>query len=284
MNVGNRYLFLNHECGVVNEESLVVLRWYWEKSRFASKIYEALAPKGPWTALYAVIVGKPGWGKTSFAYYALKTGIIRTLCFDRGKFGLEECVEYVEGKYGEICMNKYCGEPDPIDREYRWSFYTGINDLLKFIHDAEKILAEDGGRRRILFLDDLVTTSVYTMGGVWRRAYLAFREITRVARVGASVIIMTATSPTLVPEFIKHSSEYIGVGVHHDFFVYTRFAKVAVPREDGAYEKVLKKVYEDTVPIKAIFGLPVWLENEINERKRQLIRDAARLVQGGGVA
>ncbi len=104
------------------------------------------------------------------------------------------------------------------------------------------------------------------------------------ARVGASVIIMTATSPTLVPEFIKHSSEYIGVGVHHNFFLYTRFAKVAVPREDGAYEKVLKKVYEDTVPIKAIFGLPVWLENEINERKRQLIRDAARLVQGGGGA
>jgi len=269
---------------LVDEKSRVVLQWYWEKSKFASKIYEALAPKDPWASLYAVIVGKPGWGKTSYAFYSLKTGIIRTLCFDRGKFGLRDCVTYLETKYGELCMNKYCEEPDSIDREFKWAYYTGVTDLLRFIQDAQKILTENGSRRKVIFMDDLVTKSVYFMGGVWRRAYLAFREMMRVARVGASVIIMTATSPTLIPEFMKHSSEYISVGVYHNFFVYTRYSRVIVPREDGSYVKVLKKAFEDMIPKKAIFGLPKWLENEINERKRQLIIDSAKLVQGGGDA
>lgn len=265
----------------MDEKSRVVLQWYWEKSKFANRIYDALAPKGPWTALYAVIIGKPGWGKTSYAFYALKTGIIKTLCFKHGKFGMEDCVKYLESKYGELCINKYCEEPDPIDKEHKWAYYTGITDLLRFIQDAQEILTKDGNRRRVFFMDDLVTKSVYFMGGVWRRAYLAFREITRVARIGASVIIMTATSPTLVPEFMIHSSEYISVRMHHNFFVYTRFSKVIVPREDGTYTKVLAKMFEDMVPIKAAFGLPVWLEREINERKKQLIIDSAKLVQGG---
>lgn len=266
----------------MDEKSYEVLQWYWEKSHLGNRIFEALnSSGGGGSFLSVVIVGKPGYGKTSYAYYALKTGIIKMLCAKESAYDLDICVKALENKYGELCMSKYCQEPDPVDREYRWAYYTGITDLERFISDAVKILVEDTVRRKALFMDDLVTKSVFAMGGKWRRAYMAFREVVRVARVGSSVIIMTATSPTLVPDFIKHSSEYIAVRKYGRLFLYERFSRLPVPNEDGAYTLKLNKLFEDRVPIKGSFGLPVWLENEINERKRQLIRDAVRLVKGG---
>jgi len=269
----------------VDKKSYDVLKWYWEKSYLASRVYSALANSGGrGTFLSVVIVGKPGYGKTSYAYYALKTGIIKMLCSNEGFFNLDQCIKALESKYGELCMCKYCGEPDPIDREFRWAYYTGITDLERLINDVPKLLVEDGVRRKVLFMDDLVTKSVFAMGGKWRRAYLAFREIMRVARLGSSVIVMTATSPTLIPEYAKHMSEYISVRKYGNLFLYERFTKHVVPNEDGSYTTKLRKVFEDIVPIKAVFGLPEWLESDINERKKQLILDAVRFVQGGGNA
>ena len=266
----------------MNEKSYEVLRWYWEKSHLASHIYNALNDSGGrGSFLSVVVVGKPGYGKTSYAYYALKTGIIKMLCSNEGLFNLDQCIKALEDKYGELCMSRQCREPDPIDREYRWAYYTGITDLERFIEDAESLLIEDGVRRKVLFLDDLVTKSVFGMGGRWRRAYMAFREIMRVARIGSSVIIVTATSPTLVPDFIKHASDYIGVRKYGNLFLYERYTRYPEPSEDGAYTKKLKKVFEDRIPIASPYGLPRWLEFEINERKKQLIRDAVRLVRGG---
>ncbi len=269
----------------MDKNSYSVLKLYWERSALAMRIFTALHNAGnAGSFLPIIIVGRSGWGKTSYAYYALKTGIIRSLCVNVAIYSLDKCIEYVERVHGELCMNKYCEGPDYIDKEYRWAFYTGITDLERLIRDVPRLIIEDGAKRRILFLDDLVTKSVYTMGGKWRRAYLAFREFTRIARLGASVIIMTATSPTLIPDFMKHGSEYITVRRHGNSFVYARFAKITVPREDGTYTSALSKLYEDVIPIRAIFGLPRWLENEINERKKQLARDLVSFVFGGGDA
>jgi hypothetical protein len=269
----------------VDNKSLEVLRWYWEKSVLASRIYSALERGGlEGSFLPIVIVGRSGWGKTSYAYYALKTGIIRMLCYNHGIFDLGRCVETLESKMGELCMCKYCEKPDFVDNEYRWAFYTGITDLERLIRDIPKLIIEDGVKRKVLFMDDLVTKSVFAMGGKWRRAYLAFREFTRIARLGSSVIIMTATSPTLIPDFMKHGSEYITVRKHGNSFVYARFAKITIPRDNGTYTNALSKMYEDIIPIKAIFGLPRWLENEINERKKQLARDLVSFALGGEVA
>ncbi len=268
----------------VDSNSYNVLRLYWEKSVLATRIYTALHNAGDaGSFLPIIIVGRSGWGKTSYAYYALKAGIIRSLCVNVAIYSLDKCIEYIEHAHGGLCMNKYCEEPDYIDKEYRWAFYTGITDLERLIHDIPKLI-EDGTKRRILFLDDLVAKSVFHIGGKWRRAYLAFREFTRIARLGSSVIIMTATSPTLIPDFMKHGSEYITVKRHGNFFVYVRFAKITVLRDNGTYTNALSKMYEDVIPIKAIFGLPRWLENEINERKKQLARDLVSFALGGEFA
>ena len=269
----------------MDEKSYNVLKWYWEKSVLATRVFSALHNAGgAGSFLPIVIVGRSGWGKTSYAYYALKTGIIKSLCGNIAIYSLDKCIEYIEHVHGELCMNKYCEESDYIDREYRWAFYTGITDLERLIRDVPKLIIEDTVKHKILFMDDLVTKSVFHLGGKWRRAYLAFREFTRITRLGASVVVMTATSPTLVPDFMKHGSEYITVRKHGNSFVYARFAKITIPRDNGTYTNALSKMYEDVIPIKAIFGLPRWLENEINERKKQLARDLVSFALGGGDA
>jgi hypothetical protein len=271
----------------VDEKSRTVLQWYWEQSTLARHI--KLALQNGWF-LPIVIVGRSGFGKTSCAYYALKMGIIEYLCADAKpkRANIDDCVSYIEKNYGELCMSRYCDEPDGLDRKYRWAFYTGIMDLERFMRDAPELLAGDGSRRRILLLDDLVTTTMYSMGGRWRRMYMMFKEVIRVARRGASVVIVTSVSPKLVPDILRQGSEFISVRhVYKDnrwFFAYERLAKVSVPEKYGKYVRyvpVYQKLYVDVVPFIEVYGLPRWLEREIDERKKQLIIDASRLALGG---
>jgi hypothetical protein len=273
--------------GLVDEKSRTVLQWYWEQSTLASKIMQAL--QIGWF-LPIVIVGRSGFGKTSYAYYTLKTGIIEYLCADAKpkRTNMDDCIAYIEENYGELCMNKYCEKPDGLDKEYKWAFYTGITDLERFMKDAPELLAGDGSRRKILLLDDLVTTTMYSMGGRWRRIYMLFKEVIRVARRGASVVIATSVTPKLVPDIMRQGGEFISVRyVYRDnrwLFAYERLAKVSVPEKYGKYVRyvpVYQKLYADVVPFMAVFGLPRWLEREIDERKKQLIIDASRLALGG---
>jgi len=271
----------------VDENSRTVLQWYWEQSTLAKKIEQAL--QIGWF-LPIVIVGRSGFGKTSYAYYALKTGIIKHLCDDAKpkRANIDDCVSYIEENHGELCMSRYCDEPDGLDRKYRWAFYTGITDLERFMKDAPELLAGDGSRRKILLLDDLVTTTMYSIGGKWRRMYMLFKEVIRVARRGASVVIVTSVTPKLVPDIMRQGGEFISVRhAYKDnrwFFAYERLARVSVPEKFGKYVRyvpVYQKLYVDVVPFMAVYGLPRWLEREIDERKKQLIIDASRLALGG---
>ena len=271
----------------MDEKSRTVFQWYWEQSTLARKIMQAL--QVGWF-LPVVIVGRSGFGKTSYAYYALKTGIIEYLCADAKprRTNIDDCVSYIEENHGELCMSRYCDEPDGLDKEYKWAFYTGITDLERFMKDAPELLAGDGSRRRILLMDDLVTTTMYSMGGRWRRMYMMFKEVVRVARRGASVVIVTSVTPKLVPDILRQGGEFISVRhVYKDnrgFFVYERLAKVSVPEKYGKYTRyvpIYQKLYADAIPFMSMFGLPRWLEREIDERKKQLIIDASRLALGG---
>ncbi len=64
--------------------------------------------------------------------------------------------------------------------------------------------------------------------------------------------------------------------------MYERLAKVSVPENYGKhvrYVPIYKKLYADVVPHMSMFGLPTWLENDINERKKQLIIDISRMAR-----
>ncbi len=150
----------------MDENSIEVFAHYLDNSSLASLIFITLIGNRPFVS--ATIVGQPGIGKTSYAYYALKTAIIRTLCHSHGINDPEQCIDYVEKNYGEICMNRYCDKPDGVDMEYRWMYYTGIEDLKRFLSDMRELIEHVSKLKRkpIMFLDDLVSRKAYSLGGL----------------------------------------------------------------------------------------------------------------------
>ena len=254
----------------MDENSADVFMHYYEHSTLASLIYDALIGVKPFVS--ASIVGAPGTGKTSYAYYSLKTAIISALCHHSRKDDLDQCINHVEKNYGEICMNRYCKEPDGVDQEYRWAYYTGISDLERFLNDVSELIKHVGELRRkpIMLLDDMVSRKAYQLGGEMRDLYQAFKEAYRVIRVSSGVVIMTAIHKNYFPEEVMSTSEFVVAkwdynAITYERWVYAKYMKMWFG--DQYYFKALKPKWIDTVPRKAIFGLPEWLEKEVNERK-----------------
>jgi hypothetical protein len=255
----------------MDEGSLEVFRHYYEHSTLANLVYEAL--KGSRSFVSATIVGPPGVGKTSYAYYSLKTAIIRSLCHHAGVGkDVEACIKYVEDHYGEVCMNRYCEKPDRVDQEYRWAYYTGVGDLRRFLSDMRELIEHinELKRRPILFLDDMVSRKAYSLGGEMRDLYQAFKEAYRIIRVTSGVVLMTAIHKSYFPEEVMSTSEFINARYGYDEVIYERWVYARYMRYwfgDKYWFKALKPKWVDTVPKRSIYGLPTWLESEVNERK-----------------
>jgi hypothetical protein len=254
----------------MDEESMDVFTHYYNNSTLASLIYDVLMGKKPFFS--SLIVGQPGVGKTSYAYYSLKTAIIASLCTHRGIKGTAPCIEYVEKNYGELCMGKHCTKPDGIDEEYRWAYYTGVGDLERFLNDMRELIEHVNELRRkpILFLDDLVSRKAYQLGGEMRELYQAFKEAYRIIRVTSGVVVMTAIHKDYFPEEVVASSEFIYAKYGYDEILYERWVYARYMKMwfgDQYWFKALKPKWVDSVPRRAVFGLPEWLEKEINERK-----------------
>ncbi len=45
-------------------------------------------------------------------------------------------------------MNRYCKEPDGVDQEYRWMYYTGVGDLKRFLNDMSELIEHVGELKR----------------------------------------------------------------------------------------------------------------------------------------
>ena len=254
----------------MDENSADVFMHYYEHSTLASLIYDALIGVKPFVS--ATIVGQPGVGKTSYAYYSLKTAIISALCHHSGKDDLDQCINHIEKNYGEICMNRYCGKPDGLDMEYRWMYYTGVGDLKRFLNDMSELIEHVGELRRkpVMLLDDLVSRKAYSLGGEMRDLYQAFKEAYRIIRVTSGVVIMTAIHKSYFPEEVLASSEFVVAkwdynAITYERWVYAKYMKYWFG--DHYYFKALKPKWIDSVPKRSIFGLPEWLEKEVNERK-----------------
>ena len=255
----------------MDEGSLEVFRHYYEHSTLANLVYEAL--KGSRSFVSATIVGPPGVGKTSYAYYSLKTAIIRSLCHHAGVGkDVEACIKYVEGHYGEVCMNRYCTKPDGVDETYKWAYYTGVGDLERFLSDMRELIEHinELKRRPILFLDDMVSRKAYQLGGEMRELYQLFKEAYRVIRATSGVVLMTAIHKSYFPEEAMSTSEFVVASWDYNAITYERWVYAKYMKfwyGDKYWFKALKPKWIDTVPRKAIYGLPEWLEKEVNERK-----------------
>jgi hypothetical protein len=256
--------------------------------------------------LLVSIVGEQGVGKSTYAYYSVKVGLMAYLCKPHGINLFEEperCAAHLEGNYGEICLTRECGEPDQLDKIYEISIYTGPKGLrglfaaarniamyAKFCAAGERlvelrdnivmdcaVLAKDGERRKVLFLDDLLMRTAYHMGQKYRRAYAALRELIRLARVVGKVVVMTAPAREYLPPEVPKEGEFIvgRYGLSERRFV--RMQAAAFEDGSGYLRKRLVVKYADAVPAKAVFGMPKWLEEEITKRKLEAIADISRI-------
>jgi len=261
----------------MDEETLRVFKTY---ADFTSTklILKVLKGERPYTSL--LILGQPGIGKTSYAYYSLKAARMLSLCHSAKRLELGDCLSYIESNYGEICMSKHCERPDGIDRKYKWQYYTGLADLRRFIEDYRALAAEvkSGGRpgRRIFFLDDLVSRKAYAFGGVYRDLYMAFKEMYRIIRLAGGVVVMTGIHRSYFPEEAVATSEVVvgKWGAGEILFQRWTVGKIKSRFGDWYFKRILKK-WEDAVPHRAAFGLPQWLEREINARKAETAFDIA---------
>jgi len=232
--------------------------------------------------LLVSIVGEQGVGKSTYAYYSVKVGLMAYLCKPHGINLFEEperCASHLEGNYGEICLTKECGGPDQLDKTYELDVYTGPRGL-DGVFAAASTLARLGQKKKVLFLDDVLARTAYHLGPKYRTAYAALRELIRLARTVGAVVVMTApTKEYLPPEAPKEGEFIVGrYGLSERRFVRMHAATFA--DRDGYLRRRLVVKYSDAVPAKAAFGMPKWLEEEITKRKRKAIIDIARLGRG----
>jgi len=269
----------------MDENSKIVYEWYREHSALASRMFDVFM--GRRKHLLVAVVGRQGVGKTSYVYHALKTALIEWLCIAHG--GGDNCLEAVEKAYGPICMNRYCAEPDGIDIRYGLAIYTGTQGLMNLINEVAELGRELAGGgsvdRRVYFLDDILARTAYHLGGVYRKAYFALRELLRVSRTISSIVIMTAPTTDYLPPDIAKAGELIVARYWYNSRIYEKLNTEKLTRYIGGREVLIKALvrdYVDEVPAKAIFGLPQWLDREITKRKGQTLADLAKLVSEGG--
>jgi hypothetical protein len=229
--------------------------------------------------LMVSIVGEQGVGKSTYAYYSVKVGLMAYLCKPHGINLFKEperCASHLEGNYGEICLTKECGGPDQLDKTYELDVYTGPRGL-DGVFVAAATLARLGQKKKVLFLDDVLARTAYHLGPKYRAAYAALRELIRLARVVGAVVVMTAPTKEYLPPEVPKEGEFI---VGHFGLSERRFVRMHAANyadRDGYLRKRLVVKYSDAVPAKAAFGMPKWLEEEITKRKRKAIIDIARL-------
>jgi hypothetical protein len=270
----------------MDEHSWEVFNHYYD-AKLTNLIYNALI--GSRTFFSAAVVGSPGIGKTSYTYYSLKAALIRALCHGNHINGSpEECIEYIESRHGGLCFNRYCNNPDPIDEKYKFVYYTGVGDLRRFLSDARELMDHPEALSRgrlILFLDDLVSKSAYQLGGEMRELYTAFKEVFRLIRLASGVVLMTAIHRNYFPDEVLANSEFVVARLGYDEVLFERWTYARYYKYwfgDGFYFKALKPLWEDKIPRRSIFGLPTWLEKEINERKVHTLKSVLDRVLNKG--
>ncbi len=132
-----------------------------------------------------------------------------------------------------------------------------------------------------LFLDDLLLKDSYFLGGLYRNVYVAFKKLYALHRSVADIMIMTAPSIHYLSREFKTAAMRIESHRKFDAVEFIRFYLKTVPiikYVNGVNvewrRRVLDIAWIDKIPTKARFGMPLWLEGMINERKRQVLRDA----------
>ena len=96
---------------MVSEDAVKVVAWYWDSMIVNTTVgvfFNNLGGAGA----RLLITGRPGVGKTTYAYYGLKIGYIKYLLMDRcAQYGGVYCVDkHVKAQFNEE-LNRFSGKP-----------------------------------------------------------------------------------------------------------------------------------------------------------------------------
>ncbi|MGC8543395.1 MAG: hypothetical protein ACP5NQ_05600, partial [Vulcanisaeta sp.] len=252
------------------------------RAHLTKLIYEVFTDKRP--AVNVVIVGMQGSGKSSYAYYALKTAYLmkkaRSYILRSGSV-LSGIEAYVRDHGIELCMHRQCDSPDAIDNELKDFVYVGYDDYERLRDLILRITGGDSMEVPALFLDDLLLKDSYFLGGLHRNVYVAFKKLYALHRSVADIMIMTAPSIHYLSKEFKTAAMRIESHRKFDAVEFTHYYLKTIPMIRYVYGKrlewrrrVLDVAWVDRTPTKSKYGMPMWLEGMINERKRQVLRDA----------
>lgn len=230
-----------------------------------------------------MVLGTQGVGKSTYAYYAAKTALIAFHCISanpdkRARIADKDAImACAEREFGDICFGKDC-EPDAVDKKMREWIFVGIEDINRLAEYLRGVVLERRKPLPVLFIDDIVLKGDWWLSKERREIIQSFRRINQFRRLAARVILATAPSADDVVElgttFIKVHGK-----VSWDVVRFTRWAaqpvQKYVPVVGGtvtAWTNITVRVWMDEIPRRKEFGMPRWLEEQINERKRMILK------------
>ena len=245
-------------------------------------VFEALNGRTENTGV--AVVGHAGIGKSAYVYNSIKVGYMLHLCHGQD-IGLEDsvgCWEYITDEYGDICFGKACDEPDELDKKLRKYVFVGNEDIDRLNEYLKELIGGEKPRRLpVLFLDDLALKGLYHMGGRYKELHIALKRLYQFRRTLARLTIVTSPSKDdLIDVFSDFRYVYGDADFSKVWFIrWEAFrAKVTLKFHYGKFIDTYKTFYDlawkDVIPRKSIFGMPKWLEEAIDARKRRILLDA----------
>ena len=227
-----------------------------------------------------IITGTMGSGKTTYAYYATKAGYIKYLCRANHIAGVDECADYALRKY-DICIGGECEEPDEIDEMLKDAIYVGDEDIPRLNNEIKAIAEGKRKKFKMLFLDDILATGLYHMGGFYKQLYLWFTRNTQFIRSIAKIILLTTQSIDFIPRPLRKPAVIITSDLNYDGPYFTRTAlKTTHIWNQGKLipYRYYDAVWRDELPKNKFFKLPAWLEEKIEQRKKKTILLYAKML------
>ena len=261
---------------MAESESMQVLRYYLDLN-LTNAIIAAFygQPGGAY-----LILGMQGTGKSTYAYYAAKTALIAYHCRNvlRNAYSNDTIMNCVKREFGDICFGKDCEEPDEADKSIRKWVFVGVEDIGRLAEYLKEVVLEKQKPVPVLFIDDIVLKGDWWVSKEHREIIQSFRRINQFRRLAARVVIATAPSNRDVMDF---GATFIKVYGKSDWreVRFTRWAVQAIKRwvsttgePTVAWQNVIVKRWMDVLPRRKEFGMPLWLEEQINKRKREILR------------
>jgi len=224
------------------------------------------------------VVGPQGSGKTTYAYYSVKQAYIVHTCKEEvaSKAGsnVEQCVRRV---LEETCWGLECVEPDDVDKELREHIYVSVDDvdrLIKRITERREIVP-------FVFVDDLGVSRTSYHDRTLRPLYLKFLRAEEWRRSMAINLVLTAVYESRLAKDLKDSALFVYASFHQrlrseEGTRYNAYRYVAVKRGRALTAQGPRVLYHplwiDVLPASKTWAMPPWLEDLINERKRELLK------------